>query len=112
MKGPDRKAAISAYKEQKVSAGIYAVRCIPTGETWIGSTPNLGAIWTRLSFGLRQGDHKGRTLQDAFDRHGPDGFAFEVVETIEEESDAHIQASILKKRLAHWRAELSAEPIL
>jgi hypothetical protein len=32
MKASDRKAAIAANKEEKVAAGIYAVRCSQSGE--------------------------------------------------------------------------------
>jgi hypothetical protein len=34
MKASDRKAATAAYKEQKVVAGIYTVRCSASGEVW------------------------------------------------------------------------------
>ncbi len=30
----DRKAAVTAYKERKVTPGIYAVRCTPTNQAW------------------------------------------------------------------------------
>jgi hypothetical protein len=112
MRGADRKAALAAYKEQKIDAGIYAVRCSPANRIWVGSAPNLDAIWNRLSFGLRQGGHRGRSLQAAWNEHGADGFSFEVLERIEEEKDRYLQASILKEKLAGWQAELKAEPVL
>ena len=37
MSTSDRKAAKVAYKERKPAAGIYAVRCTPTGEAWVGA---------------------------------------------------------------------------
>ena len=48
MKIDDRKAAIAAYKKRKSAAGIYAVRCAPTGESWIGQTLNLETIQNRI----------------------------------------------------------------
>jgi hypothetical protein len=32
----DRKAAVAAYKERKSACGIYALRCGPSGEVWVG----------------------------------------------------------------------------
>ena len=55
MKIDDRKAAIAAYKKRKSAAGIYAVRCAPTGQTWIGQTLNLETIQNRIWFSLRAG---------------------------------------------------------
>lgn len=60
----------------------------------MGSTPNLDAIWNRLSFGLRQGGRRGRSLQSAWNEQGADKFGFEIVERIEEEKDRYLQASV------------------
>jgi hypothetical protein len=32
-----RKAAVAAYKERKIAAGIYAIRCVASDQVWIGS---------------------------------------------------------------------------
>jgi hypothetical protein len=109
MKGAERKAAIAAYKEQKVVAGIYAVRCIPTGEIWLGSAPNLGTIQNRIWFALRQSASANRALQAAWNESGADAFSFEVVERLDEETSPCFQAAALKDRLQHWRAALEAE---
>ncbi len=44
MDKADKRAAISAYKERKAAAGIFAVRCASTGEFWVGATPTLETI--------------------------------------------------------------------
>jgi len=36
MDRSERKAAVSAYKERKAVAGVYAVQCAATGGQWIG----------------------------------------------------------------------------
>ena len=36
MDRSERKAAVSAYKERKAVAGVYAIRCAKTGEQWVG----------------------------------------------------------------------------
>ena len=40
-----RKAAIRAYKESYRPTGVYRVTVEPTGESLLGSSPNLPAIW-------------------------------------------------------------------
>ena len=109
MKGPDRKAAIAAYKEEKVIAGIYAVRCLPTAQVWVGSAPNLATIQNRIWFMLRQNASANRTLQAAWNELGADAFSFEIVERLDEETSPYFQAAGLKDRLQYWRAALEAE---
>ncbi len=76
MKNVDRKAALAAYKEMKVEAGVFAVKCLPTGQVWLGSAPNLEKIQNRIWFSLRQGNHTCRSLQAAWTAHGPDSLTF------------------------------------
>ncbi|WP_068086661.1 GIY-YIG nuclease family protein [Novosphingobium rosa] len=104
MKGQDRREALAAYKERKVEAGIYALRCAPTGEIWIGRAPDLGTIQNRLWFTLRQGGNPHRSLQEAWNRHGAEAFAFEVVERIKEEDLEFGRDRALKSRQTHWLA--------
>ena len=111
MDGKDRKAAIAAYKERKVHAGIYAMRCLPTGRRWIGRTPDLSTAQNRLWFTLRQGTNPHRTLQAAWNEHGAGSFAFEEVESLDEEALAYVRDRVLKDRLGHWCATFDAEAI-
>ena len=111
MQGHERKAAVAAYKERKVAAGIYAVRCAPSGACWVGRAPNLEKVQNRIWFSLRHGSHTHRVLQAAWHEHGPDAFTFEIVETLDDESAVYLRERILKERLVHWAAELKAEAI-
>ncbi|MBA1158581.1 GIY-YIG nuclease family protein [Microvirga mediterraneensis] len=111
MQGIERKAAIAAYKEAKVVAGIYAVRCRPTGMCWLGRSPNLSKIQNRVWFTLRQGSHTCRSLQAEWRAHGPDAFILEEIERLEDESSAYLQDRLLKERLAHWTEKLGAEAL-
>jgi hypothetical protein len=108
MDGPERKAAISAYKERKVPAGIYVVRCAASGQCWVGKAPDLTTIQNRIWFVLRHGSSTCPSLQVAWRAHGEDAFAFEVVEPLDDEEDAYIRGRLLKARLAHWLAKLDA----
>lgn len=111
MKGEDRKAAMAAYKERKAVAGIYALRCIATGQCWAGRALDLGAVQNRLWFTLRQGGNPHRSLQAAWREHGADSFAFKELERLDDEPLAYVRDGILKDRLAHWCASLGAEAI-
>jgi hypothetical protein len=111
MKSDDRKGAIAAYKERKTVAGVYAVRCMATGQFWIGRALDLSAIQNRLWFTLRQGAYPHRSLQEAWKAHGADAFIFAELERLEEEELAYVRDRTLKERLDYWRAELNASAI-
>lgn len=108
MKGEARKAAVAAYKERTVAAGIYAVRCSATGETWVGKAPDLSTIENRLWFTLGQGGNPHRDLQAAYRQHGAAAFSFEVVERLRDEDIKFGRDDVLRKRRAHWADKLGA----
>jgi hypothetical protein len=76
MDRSERKAAVSAYKEGKAVAGVYAIRCAATDGQWVGAAPDLSGIWTRRSFALRQGIETNLALQSAWDAQGAESFTF------------------------------------
>jgi len=107
----DRKAAVAAYKERKTVAGIYAVRCRPTGQVWVGAAPNLETIPNRIWFSLRHGNSSFRALQPVWDAHQPEDFSFEELERLGEDVNEFRRKDVLKERAAHWLAELQAQPM-
>ncbi|MEF2071410.1 GIY-YIG nuclease family protein [Consotaella aegiceratis] len=111
MTPDDRKVAIAAYKKRKSVAGIYALRCTPTGQCWVGRAPDLATIQNRLTFTLKRGGSPSRSLQSAWTEHGDSAFSFEVLEELEEEESAYVRDRVIKDRHAHWRAQLGAETI-
>lgn len=111
MQREDRKAAISAYKKREDAAGIYAVRCLVSGDNWVGKAPNLDAIRNRLWFTLGHGSCTATSLQAAWDQHGAAAFTIDVLERLEPEESAYIRNAMLKERCLHWRAELGAQAI-
>lgn len=110
MDAARRKAQLAAYKERKVAAGIYAVRCAASGDTWVGRAPDLDTIWRRLSFELAQRGCRRPSLQVAWDAHGAAAFSFEPLARIDEEM-AYVRDKQLAARLDHWRTALAAQPI-
>lgn len=107
----ERKAAVAAYKERAVPAGIFVVRCNATGEMWVGRNPDLDAIQNRLWFTLRMGSHRTTRLQQAWQEHGAEQFTFEILERAPEDEPVHDLRGHLKRRLAHWQQELGAPPV-
>ena len=83
MDRSERKAAVSAYKERKAVAGVYAIRCAATGEQWVGTAPDLSTIWTRRTFVLKQGVETNGTLQSAWNTHSAETLAFKILEEID-----------------------------
>ncbi len=111
MQMVDRKAATAAYKERKTVAGIFAFRCEAAGLTCVGRAPDLATIENRLRFTLRHSGHRQRSLQTAWNAHGPEAFHFEALERLEDEDIAYVLDRVLKERLAHWQARLGAEAL-
>ena len=111
MDRSERKAAVSAHKERKAIAGVYAIRCAATDEQWIGSAPDLSTIWTRRMFALRQGVEMNQALQSAWNTHWAESFTFRILEEIDLEQLTYGRERALKERIALWREALGAEAI-
>ena len=111
MDRSERKAAVSAYKERKPVAGVYAVRCAATDEEWVGAAPDVSTIWTRRSFALKQGIETNRAFQATWNAHGAESFAFRILEEIDLEQLTYGRERALKERVQHWREMLGAAAI-
>lgn len=111
MSRTDRKAAIAAYKERKVEAGIYALRCTATGGVWIGRAPDLSTIENRMRFALVHDANLRASLRSAAKAHGPEAISFEVLERVDTEELPYERDKFLRDRLDIWRQKLGAETI-
>jgi hypothetical protein len=106
----NRRALARDYKDRKVEAGVYAIRCAPTGQVWIGGTPDLATRQNGVWFALRMGGHSCASLQAAWTEHGEGAFGFEVLEVIDDKGlESMGRAALLVERREHWRAALGAE---
>jgi group I intron endonuclease len=70
------------YKERKKPAGVFQVRNIKNGRVLLGSSLNLEGALNRHKFELKMGSHRNTDLQNDWNEHGPDAFAFEVLEEV------------------------------
>lgn len=108
MRTEDRKAAVNAYKKREIEGGIYAVRCVASGEVWVGSAPDLSKIQNRLWFTLRQGTNTHRSLQNTWNAHGAEAFSFEIIERLDAEEIGYVRDRVMKERLVQWAEQLRA----
>ncbi|MCT2401125.1 GIY-YIG nuclease family protein [Novosphingobium mangrovi (ex Huang et al. 2023)] len=108
MDRKDRKAALAAYRERKTEPGVFALRCVASGEVWVGRAQDLPAIRNRIFFTLRQGANPHRKLQAAWNAHGEEGLVFEVLEILDPEKLELAFERELKDRHAHWMERLGA----
>jgi hypothetical protein len=61
---------------------VYVIRCLATGEVYVGSTCNLAERWAAHRVRLRAGTHVNEKLQAAWDAYGEAAFEFGIVEEI------------------------------
>jgi hypothetical protein len=106
----DRRALVAAYKERKSVAGVFALRCAATGETFVGEALDIDKVFNRLIFSLRAGAHPRPRLQAAWSAHGEAAFAFETLERLPEAPSIYARDAALRGRRDHWRKALDASP--
>ena len=108
----DKREAARQFKERKVAAGAYAVRCSPSGAVWVGVSRNLDAARNACWFSLRMRGHRVGSLQAAWDVHGEDSFTFEILQALDEDTHPLAVQDLLKEMKAAWVARLAALPLL
>jgi len=108
MSSPTRKDLIAACKERKTVAGVFAVICTATGETWVGQSRHIDTQRNGLWFTLKHGRFPYRALQEAWDEHGEAEFRFEQLDRLPEDISAMARDTELKQRSALWTARLRA----
>ena len=108
MNQQERKAAVAAYKETKTIAGVFAIICTATGETWVGQSRHIDTQRNGYWFSLRQGGSRHAAMQEAWRLHGEDSFRFEQLDRLPEDISNLLRGGELKKRAALWTARLQA----
>lgn len=98
-------------------SGIYRIRHLESGKCYIGSASNICERWYSHLGRLRKGNHHCRHLQFAWDKHGEDAFAFEVIERCLNEKvilvareQFHIDKQAKKGRKTIYNSTLEAVP--
>ncbi len=62
--------------------GVYAIICKKSGTRMLCSAMDLGKARERFEQCQQQGVSPEKTLQEEWNRYGPDAFSFEVVERV------------------------------
>ena len=89
---------------------IYRIRNLKNGKVYVGSALNLFARWSRHRADLRANRHNNRYLQRAWNRHGAQAFAFEVVRRIENPLDLRrLEAVEIAKQPPHHRYNIAID---
>ena len=68
-------------------SGVYAIRCLPTGRSYIGSAKDIGARWRTHRSHLRRGVHHAKFLQRSWDKYGEPSFEFVILRKVTEPSE-------------------------
>src|SRR4051812_32170784 len=74
------------YRQMKFKIGVFQVRNTANGKIFIGSSPNLDAIWNRMRMELKFGGHRNEILQNEWKEFGEDFFKFEILSEIEQKN--------------------------
>jgi len=110
--GPDKarkKELARSWAERRRSQGVFAVRCPPSGQVWVASSPNLDTQQNGVWFMLKTGGHPNKEAQAAWNTHGAEAFVYEVLEEIDTEELTPLGVrDRLKARQAHWQEKLGA----
>lgn len=111
MTAPDRKALISAYKRSPTIAGVYAVICTATGESWVGRSRHIDTQKNGLWFALRHGTSPHQSLQEAWTDGTEADFRFEQLDRLPEDISPGMRDIELRERAARWIARLQARAL-
>jgi len=103
-----RRQIADDFKDRKVPRGIFAIRCAATGESWVGSSPNLDAAKNSLWFQLRGGLSRHQSLQQAWKLHGEDAFVLEILERFDDETPQLLLNDLLTARKKAWASSMKA----
>ena len=83
-----KKQLMEAWKLRHPQMCVIAVRCIETGETFLGPSTDIPAMGNRIRFQLGGGNHPNGELQQLWNRHGSDAFAFTCAAELEYDDPA------------------------
>jgi hypothetical protein len=113
MDKQSRRQLVRDFKEKRAPLGVFAIRCVGSGEVWVGASRNLEAQERSMRFGMRLGQYINKPMQAAWNAHGEAAMSFDVLEAIDEPDLTPMGlADLLKARERHWIAALGAKKAL
>jgi hypothetical protein len=103
-----RKEITNAYKERKISGGVYTITNTQNGKYFLGYAANIQSVRNRFQFALTTGSTIHPKLQKDWKESGPQAFTLQVLEELEqkpEQSQAEFVED-LQTLEELWRANL------
>lgn len=82
MNRKDQKKLRTNYKQGNVPMGVFLIRNTVNDKVFVAAGRNLKGIINRHRFQLTMGKHANESLQDDWNRLGPESFAFEILEEL------------------------------
>jgi len=76
---------------------IYEIRCIRSGNVYIGMTKNVARRWSEHISELQRNKHLSNLMQTEFNLYGLAGFTWQVTHEVETREEAHqIERALIK----------------
>lgn len=83
---PEYRRAVFTFEEinklQYKQSGIYAIICMSTNKSYIGSTVDLKSRFSANKCNLKYGSHCNPELQKDWELYGQSNFVFEILELV------------------------------
>lgn len=104
----NRRAASKEYKERRQVGGVYTITNTVNGRYLLGSAANLASVRNRFEFSARTGSTVDPRVRADWKELGPQAFALEVREELEQGPDQSAAAFLedLKTLEELWRGNL------
>ncbi len=103
----DKAKAKKAYKETRRPMGIYRIRDVQNGTSYIGASTDLAAIINRHKAELKFGTHRNAELRDVWRASGESRLTFEILDELSHrESSQENPAQELGLLLQMWIGKL------
>jgi hypothetical protein len=104
----DKREARKEFKSKKTPKGIFAIRCAATRKIWVSASDHLDSAQNGVWFQLRNGIHHNKRLQSEWNANGEQAFAYEALETLDDDVSPLLLEEVLLERQKQWEKELGA----
>lgn len=115
MEGTRRKDLKEQYRQARQEMGVFAFRLPAEGRVYLGASQNMPGTINSIRFQLQNNSYpSNRRLLADWQRYGQEGFAVEVLETLEYDRDNETKTdyredlAVLK---GFWREQLERDGV-
>lgn len=97
MNQEQKKALQAQYKNTHHEMGVVSFRCTVTGDAYLAASKNTKSTLNSVRFQLEAGNHPNKALQKLWNEHGPEGFQFQVLETLDYDDPTEDYSELLEE---------------